>query len=145
MIESFVKKFDSKRPWLREQLLQKSDAKPSYDSMIRLLCTALSEQEDDGLSDHVLPDPKRITRVDYGDYQGTIVFVIAAGGYQPHNHWATWVWYGSCGGCDTLQAINDGVSYDYDKNQYTPNDKDVDAWLTVMLHLLQHMTEIVSF
>lgn len=141
MIESFVKKFDSKRPWLREQLGKPCDRSPSYGDLVRLLCTALEDPDDD--SD--FPDPARITRIDHGDYQGTIVFVIAAGGYQPHNHWATWVWYGSCGGCDTLQSINDDVPYDYEHGKYTPSDKNVDAWLTVMLHLLQHMTEIVSF
>ena len=145
MIESFVKKFDSKRQWLREQLGQPCDIKPSYEDLMHLLCTALEDRDDDDFCSCDFPDPTRITRIDHGDYQGTIVFVVASGGYQPHNHWATWVWYGSCGGCDTLQAINDEVPYDYENGKYTPSDKNVDAWLTVMLHLLQHMTEIASF
>lgn len=60
---------------------------------------------------------------------------------QIKNTWSS----AAIGGCDTLQSINDDVPYDYENDKCTPSDKNVDAWLTVMLHMLQHMTEIVSF
>lgn len=51
------------------------------------------------------PHPERIHQIDDGDYQGTLIFVIGAGGYQPSRYWYVKVGYGSCSGCDTLQAI----------------------------------------
>lgn len=140
MIDKFIKKFDEKRDWIKSKLLD-SSCLPNYEMLLRLLCEAISGDDEE----YEFPNPNCIKLVDFGDYQGTLVFVIGGHGYQPHAHWATWVWYGSCGGCDTLQAINDCVAYDYENSQCTPSDKDVDAWITVMLHMLQHMTEIVSF
>lgn len=51
-------------------------------------------------------DPDRIHKIDDGEYQGTLVFVIGSKGYQPYDYWYTKVGYGSCSGCDTLQNIN---------------------------------------
>ena len=52
-------------------------------------------------------DDKRITQIDDGDYQGTLLFVIPRKTYQPcsDDYLMTYVWYGSCSGCDTLQGI----------------------------------------
>lgn len=50
-------------------------------------------------------DPQRVHEIDDGDYQGTILFVIAEKGYQPSQYYAVYVGYGSCSGCDTLQSI----------------------------------------
>jgi hypothetical protein len=50
-------------------------------------------------------DPSRITEIDHGDYQGTLLFVIASNNYQPDTFWYVKVSYGSCSACDTLQAI----------------------------------------
>jgi hypothetical protein len=50
---------------------------------------------------------ERITEIDNGDYQGTLLFVIPEAGYQPteYEYLITFVGYGSCSGCDTLQHI----------------------------------------
>ena len=50
---------------------------------------------------------KYITEIDNGDYQGTLLFLIPAKTYQPseYEYLMTYVGYGSCSGCDTLQAI----------------------------------------
>ena len=47
--------------------------------------------------------------VDNGDYQGTQLFLIPRDTYQPSEseYLMTYVGYGSCSGCDTLQAIQD--------------------------------------
>ena len=66
-----------------------------------MLQKALEIIERDGdLNYGETPDPNRITVADYGSYQGTLVFVIGATGYQPWCHWSVVVGYGSCGGCD---------------------------------------------
>ena len=55
-------------------------------------------------------DSERITRVDDGEYQGTVLFLIPAKVYQPeeYEYLMTYAGYGSCSGCDTLQAIQGG-------------------------------------
>lgn len=54
-------------------------------------------------------DSKHITVVDNGDYQGTQLFLIPRDTYQPgeYDYLMTYVGYGSCSGCDTLQAIQE--------------------------------------
>lgn len=50
---------------------------------------------------------KRITQIDDGDYQGTLLFLIPEATYQPSEgeYLMTYIGYGSCGGCDVLQSI----------------------------------------
>lgn len=45
--------------------------------------------------------------IDDGDYQGTLLFMIPEDRYQPGpgDYILTYIYYGSCSGCDTLQAI----------------------------------------
>ena len=76
-------------------------------------------------------DPERIHQIDDGDYQGTLLFVIAARSYQPDDYWFVKVGYGSCSGCDTLQAIN----YSLDDNP--PTDDQVSQYMTLALHIVQ--------
>ena len=54
-------------------------------------------------------DPKNITVIDNGDYQGTQLFMIPMDTYQPseYEYLLTYVGYGSCSGCDTLQSIQE--------------------------------------
>lgn len=63
-----------------------------------------------GINHDYLLNLKRITEIDNGDYQGTLLYVIPFDTYQPseHDHLMTYVNYGSCSGCDTLQAIQCG-------------------------------------
>lgn len=53
---------------------------------------------------------ERITVVDDGDYQGTLMFLIPKDCYQPSEceYFLTFVDYGSCSGCDTLMHIQCG-------------------------------------
>lgn len=48
-----------------------------------------------------------ITEINNGDYQGTLLYLIPFKTYQPseNEYLMTYVGYGSCSGCDTLQAI----------------------------------------
>ena len=55
-------------------------------------------------------DSNKITVINDGDYQGTLLFLIPVDTYQPdeNEYLMTYVGYGSCSGCDTLQAIQIG-------------------------------------
>lgn len=52
-------------------------------------------------------DYNNITCIDNGDYQGTLLYLIPKNTYQPaeYQYLMTYVDYGSCSGCDTLQSI----------------------------------------
>lgn len=52
---------------------------------------------------------EEITKIDNGDYQGTLVFLIPFDTYQPSesDYLMTYVGYGSCSVCDTLLSIVD--------------------------------------
>jgi hypothetical protein len=51
-------------------------------------------------------DLDKITVIDNGDYQGTRIFMIPFDTYQPEagEYIMTYIGYGSCSGCDALQA-----------------------------------------
>lgn len=58
-------------------------------------------------------DSSHIAVIDDGAYQGTLLFLIPLDTYQPEpsEYLITYVDYGSCCGCDTLQGIQAYGSY----------------------------------
>ncbi len=80
-------------------------------------------------------DPDRIHELDDGHYQGTLVYVIGENDYQPDRYWYVKVAYGSCSGCDTLEAIRDYSSQ-------KPTDKQVRDYMTLALHIIQGLKEM---
>lgn len=82
-------------------------------------------------------DLSKITMIDDGNYQGTQLFIIPEDTYQPSisNYIITNTEYGSCSGCDTLQAICD---YDYD----LPTEGQVKSYMTLSLHLVQKIKQL---
>ena len=121
MIRKFVDAWDSRKQEVREKFERKHP--DSYADIVRAVVSILGE-------DYGAPDPTRITCIDHGEYQGTLLFVIGAEGYQPDNYWYVKVNYGSCSGCDTLQAI---CQYSDDP----PTDSQVDEYMTLALHIVQ--------
>lgn len=128
MDHAIIKRFDEKRTTLKAIFKKKHPE--SYLEIVKQLVKAVSC---DGLD----MDPDRITVIDHGDYQGSQLFIIAAKGYQPSDYWATECSYGSCTGCDTLQAIrgygDDAVSA-----------KQADDYVTLALHLAQKMEKLFA-
>jgi hypothetical protein len=131
MIEKFVERFDASRDKLRERF---AAGHPSgYEGIVKAVVECLkTDDEYDG------PDPERIVKIDHGDYQGTLLFVIGAAGYQPSTYWAVPVGYGSCSGCDTFESIRD---YDDDP----PSEKQVDEYMTLALHVVQKLRQIAGY
>lgn len=121
MIREFVAAWDSRKQEVREKFEQKHP--DSYDDVVRAVVSILG-------AGYGAPDPTRITCIDHGEYQGTLLFVIGAEGYQPSDYWYVKVYYGSCSGCDTLQSIC-GYSSD------PPTESQVDEYMTLALHIVQ--------
>ena len=78
-----------------------------------------------------------ITTIDDGHYQGTLIFITPTDRYQPFisDYIITHVSYGSCSGCDTLEAIHNYSSG-------LPNEEQVRDYMMLALHLIQNMREL---
>jgi len=130
MITEFVTRFDEARSELREFFAAKHPA--CYGDIVKKVISVITEKDE-----YDSPDPERITAIEYGDYQGTILYVIAAHGYQPDNFWYVKVDYGSCCVCDTLQ----GLQYD-DGDGEVPTEKSVEGYMSLALHIVQGLKKL---
>ena len=122
MIKKFVKRFMQNKQQLREKFA--GSHPDEYVDIVKAVISSI------GASEYGEPSPERIHQIDDGDYQGTLLFVIAAGGYQPSEYWFVKVDYGSCSGCDTLQAISEYSSE-------PPTEDQLDQYMTLALHIVQ--------
>ena len=80
-----------------------------YTYLVELVVKYILNGESAGKSDYAYDgwDHKKITTIDNGDYQGTILWLIPMKTYQPeeYEYLMTYCGYGSCSGCDTLKSI----------------------------------------
>lgn len=128
MIKEFVDAFEAAKPSLEACL--KTKHPENYKDLVVMVVKTLSE-----IGTYYYPDSTRVHEIDDGKYQGTLVYVIAAEGYQPNKYWFVKVSYGSCSGCDTLQAIS-GYSSE------PPTDEQVKDYMSLMLHIVQGLKEL---
>ena len=113
MIKYCIEKWDKNKELLRSALdnnkllnhvLNKNDDDPleylEYKDLVKLTVMFIVNDENEW-------DVNKITEIDDGDYQGTLLYLIPEDTYQPNSseYLMTFVEYGSCSGCDTLQAI----------------------------------------
>jgi hypothetical protein len=123
VIEQFTKAWFANLHTMREKFT--AEHPEDYKAIVRSVVEVL----DGGM------DPNRIHEIDDGDYQGTLVYLIGAAGYQPSKYWCVTVGYGSCSGCDTLQAIRE-------YSDAPPNDPQVTQYMQLALHIVQGLQEV---
>lgn len=108
MTKYCVKKWDKNREVLRNYIKEHLNEFDGYDyiDLVKVIIEIIFDNE---------WDKNNITEIDNGDYQGTLLFMIPAPLYQPSvdDYLLTYVAYGSCCCCDTLQS----VQYEDDKEQ----------------------------
>lgn len=126
MIQQFVDRFMADKDALKAKYEAKAPS--GYGDIVKDVIEIVSRERSDddycGCLENV-PDKNRITSIDHGDYQGTIVYVIAEKGYQPSTYWYVTVSYGSCSGCDTFQSIYNA-----------------DGYVTLALHIVQWLKKM---
>ena len=113
MIKYCIEKWDKNKDLLRSALdnnkmlnhvLNKNDDDPleylEYKDLVKLTVVFILNDENEW-------SVNKIKEIDDGDYQGTLLYLIPEDTYQPNSseYLMTFVEYGSCSGCDTLQAI----------------------------------------
>lgn len=126
MIPEFVAAWDARKHILRAKFAKKLPK--DYKSIVKSVVSILG-----GDNSCLCPDPKRVVEIDHGEYQGTLVFVIASGGYEPDKYWYVLVNYGSCSACDTLEGIKE------DLGEGPPTSEQVDDCMTLALHIVQRL------
>lgn len=122
MIQAFVDRFMANEQKVREAFAAKEP--DGYAEIVRVVVEHIGGDE------YGDPDPQRIHEINDGDYQGTLVYVIGASGYQPYDYWYVRVSYGSCSGCDTLEAIRSWSGE-------PPTAQQVNDYWTLALHIVQ--------
>ena len=113
MIKFCLKKWEQNKGLLEKELRTRTDLNTcDYDLLVKLVVhNIFNDGETENHYDFggAKYDPEKITEIDNGDYQGTLLFLIPSNNYQPSEseYLMTYVGYGSCCGCDTLQGIQD--------------------------------------
>jgi hypothetical protein len=126
MIQEFVDKFMAKKEELEKVFSEKHPEE--YKEIIAAVVGVIGDE-------YGTPDKNRIHVIDDGDYQGTLLFVIGANGYQPNGYWYVKVGYGSCSGCDTLQSISD-------YSDEPPTAEQIKDYMTLALHVVQGLKKM---
>lgn len=139
MLDEFVKQWDKNKNKLEEFLSKSNEDDFDYEFLVKSLVEKVINDEDASYGANL--DADAITTIDNGDYQGTLLFIIPNDTYQPSedDYYYTSVGYGSCSGCDTLQAIKD---YHYGDEAKEPCEENVKQYMTLCLHLLQSFKKL---
>jgi hypothetical protein len=131
MIQDYVDRFMANKSQLRKAFKKHPG---SYLDIVKATIEVISSGDYGDL------DPKRIHEIDDGDYQGTLLYVIAASAYQPSEYWYVKVGYGSCSGCDALQDIKHGTSLDYMSDD--PSERQKDLYEKLALEIVQRLKKM---
>ena len=129
MIKYALKKWDENKDVLRNAIQQTEKDKRcfwDYNDIVKLVCSYIFNEN---VSDEdPMIDVDGITMIDNGSYQGTLLFMLPFDVDQPaeYEYLMTYVGYGSCSGCDTLQRIQ----ADDEDDDETEKDL-VDSYLSI--------------
>lgn len=110
MIKYCVEKWDKNKGKLEAKLREGTSWNAcEYSDLVKLVVEEVLNDGEKSMYDDDKWNASKITEVDDGDYQGTLIYLIPRDTYQPSasDYLMTYVWYGSCSGCDALKAIQD--------------------------------------
>lgn len=112
----------------------------NYRYLLELLVEHVLNGGECGEHDKYRLQANRITKIDDGDYQGTLLFIIPFDTYQPaeHENLMTYVRYGSCSGCDALQAIQSW-------EDAPPTEIQVEGYMTLCKDMLTNMIKPYNY
>lgn len=110
MLKYCVEKWDKNKQLLEQAIKNKGKEMNScgYNEIVEMTVEHIFNGSDNEAYDLWADwDIKKITQIDNGHYQGTQLYIIPLNTYQPSegDYLMTYVGYGSCSGCDSLQSI----------------------------------------
>lgn len=106
MIKIMKEMWDKNRDKLKEELMSLDNIEYlNYKDIVKITFDKIYNAEN--LSWHKFLNLNNIHEINDGDYQGTLIYLIPFDTYQPDekDYLMTFIWYGSCSVCDTLQSI----------------------------------------
>ena len=136
MLKYCLDKWNSNKGYLEAALREdESLCNCDYEYLVRLVVRHILNVGVEEY-DFVTWNEGEITTIDNGEYQGTLLFVIPRYTYQPneYEYLMTYVNYGSCSGCDTLQHIQ---PWDYGKL----TDDEVKDFMTLCKDILTNIVK----
>lgn len=134
MIDLFVQQWENNKDLLKKYFETTNITEyDSYEKLIKIVLDKIINTDNDVYGETI--NLNKIIKIDYGDYQGTLIFVFPADCYQPspYDTYYTTVSYGSCSVCDTLMSVVGGWCDDD-----LPTNSQVDRLMTLSLHLIQN-------
>lgn len=140
MIKNFVAAWDAYKDKLEEYIkTHEQKVYSNYEALVKLIFEHVINPHMEVVYANTWDGPydgfdiNKLVEIDHGNYQGTLLYVIPFNTYQPsaHEYVYTFVEYGSCSGCDTLQGI-----HNYDEG--IPSESQVKDYMELCLHLLQN-------
>ena len=131
MINEFVEAFHKGQDELKATFSKHPN---EYKDVVKAVVTVIAKNIDSP-DRYQIPDPERIHEINDGEYQGNLLYLIAADSYQPSVYWYVMVYYGSCSACDTLENIRSDYT-DYDE-RVTVSEKQLKDYMMLALHIVQ--------
>lgn len=126
MIEAAVKAWELNKHKIEDALKLKHPEE--YKDLVKLVIQNITDDYEFN------PDPERIHEINDGSYSGILLFIIGDKGYSSDEYWYVSIYYGSCSGCDTLEAIKMEGSWGE-----APNEQQIKSYMTLALHIVQKL------
>lgn len=126
--------WDANKDKLRDLLAERTDLnRCEYNDLVKLTFDTIYNADTD-VSDYPKLDLEKITIIDDGDYQGTLLFLIPFDTYQPseYEYIMTFIGYGSCSCCDALQGVQSRDNY----SKETPTEEQLDGFINICKDLI---------
>lgn len=129
MLKILLEKWDLNKELLKRELAIRTGLNEcNYKDLVKLTFEIIYNTGINGYGKDL--DIENITEIDNGHYQGTLLFVMPFNTYQPseYEYLMTFVNYGSCSACDTLQSIQNyrnGKLTSYQVNEFMTLCKDL--------------------
>lgn len=134
MIQEVVRQWDMNKDNLKRHIVENKEMyrDMDYEGLVKNVIDIILN----GGNPPTVYSSEDLTVIDDGDYQGTMLFAIPARRYQPDetDYIFTYVYYGSCSGCDTLQSVQEDWDEDF-----------LEGFMTLSLHLIQKMKHLYAW
>ena len=144
MIDDFAMAWSANKDRLKQYLMENLENDfGSYQSLVKVLFDQVInpylKKEYLGECFNIY-NTDRIHEINDSEYEGCLLYVIPLNNYFPScdDYVLTYVEYGSCPICDTLQGI-------WELSDHYPPEKTVRDLMTLCLHLLQHCVKPFDF
>lgn len=128
MIQEYVDAYMANKDWLAKQLSQKHPE--WYGDLVKLVVQTTAKCKNP-------LDPEAVTEIVGGHHEGSLLYILQEKGYWSDNFYHVMISYGSCSGCDTLEAI-----YNENWQAKTPDENQVKQYMTLCLHIVQKIKKL---